>query len=178
MEQIMDWKEYETEKLLRDEFRNRNFYLLGEAPEFSPLPVGFKNRENAVKFLRMLSAEYKYVAYKNITYKNITYITGYGEQNELVRACIFIKIGSCRCEPIPIVELSAFYHGRMYQYVAKCFSFFRFIMDTSNKNDIKGAIEYLFKDAEYAIQILHKSIITLIIENRWPEEQYTSNVNW
>lgn len=170
----MGWIERELDELLREEFRKRGFYLLGNGlTKYAPMPNGFKSREKATEFLEIEEDEYRYVAYKNMAV-----LTGYGENNEQVTGCIFIKIGSLRREPYPIVELTAFYQNRMYKYVADSHGFNRRMEFVRKSEDIKDAVKILFDDVDYTVNTWQKSVRTLIVENRWPEEEYISNVDF
>ena len=163
-----DWRERELDERLRKQFNERDFYLLNDGPvRHAPLPAGFSNTERTEKYLEELQAEYRYVAYKSMEAS-----TGIGNRNERVVGNIFIKIGSLSREPYPIVELTAWYNGRMYKYIAECYHFNDRMMHVSNVNDVADAVSILFEYVKDVITTWQRSVRTLILENRWPEEEY------
>lgn len=160
--------------LIKGDWRERDFYLLDDAPvRHAPLPAGFNNTEKTERYLEELQAEYRYVAYKSMEAS-----TGIGSRNERVVGNIFIKVGSLSREPYPIVELTAWYGGRMYKYMAECSHFYDRMMHVRDTNDIGDAVKILFEYVKDCITTWQRSVRMLILENRWPEEEYISDVKF
>ena len=171
---IRNWIERELDERLRKEFEERGFYLLNDAPvRHAPLPAGFNNTEKTEQYLEELQDEYRYVAYKSMEAS-----TGIGSRNDRTVGNIFIKIGSLSREPYPIVELTAWYQERMYKYVAECHHFNSRMMYVHNVNDIADAVKILFEYVKDVVITWQKSVQTLILENRWPEEEYISDIDF
>jgi hypothetical protein len=169
-----DWRNREFDERLRKQFEERGFYLLNDGHvRHAPLPAGFNNTERTEKYLEELQAEYRYVAYKSMEAS-----TGIGSRNERVVGNIFIKVGSLSREPYPIVELTAWYGGRMYKYVAECHHFNDRMMNARDVNDVADAVKILFDYANDVINTWQRSVRTLILENRWPEGDYISDVKF
>ena len=170
------WQERELDERLRDEFKKRGFYQLGSSPiVFAPMPFGFKNRDNCTRFLKLTQADYKYVAYKNILVTTgFEGIEGVSE----VGANVFIKLGSVTKEICPVIELTAFYHGRMYKYMNNCEPFIHEMYYADRRDDIQKAIDVLMEYAQMAIDTWWRSVRTLIVENRWPEEEYITDIKF
>ena len=169
-----DWRERELDERLRKQFEERGFYLLNDGSvRHAPLPAGFNNTERTEKYLEELQAEYRYVAYKSMEAS-----TGIGSQNERTVGNIFIKIGSLSREPYPIVDLTAWYGGRMYKYVAECYHFNSRMMHARDVNDVADAVKILFEYVKDVIITWQRSVRSLILENRWPEEEYISDVKF
>jgi len=169
-----DWRERELDERLRKQFNERGFYLLNDGPvRHAPLPAGFNNTERIEEYLEELQAEYRYVAYKSMEAS-----TGIGSRNERVVGNIFIKVGSLSRGPYPIVELTAWYGGRMYKYMAECHYFNDRMMHTRDVNNIADAVKILFEYVKDVITTWQRSVCTLILENRWPEEEYISDVKF
>lgn len=166
-----DWRERELDERLRKQFDERGFYLLNDGPVVhAPLPAGFNNTDRTEEYLEELQDEYRYVAYKNMEAS-----TGIGSRNERVVGNIFIKVGSLSREPYPIVELTAWYGGRMYKYMAECCHFNMYFRDV---NDVADAVKILFEYVKDVITTWQRSVRALILENRWPEEEYISDVKF
>lgn len=136
------------------------------------MPNGFKNREKCTEYLSIMEDEYKYVAFKNMSAT-----TGI-IQEQTVIANMFIKLGSLRREPYPMIELTAFYQGRMYRYVSQCYHFNREMEFARSPEDVQQAIERLMMEATEVVNLWWRSVRTLIVENRWPEEEYITDVNY
>lgn len=169
----MGWIERELDERLKNGFRERGFYLLNEGPaRHAPIPAGFRNVERAEKYLEELQEEYRFVAYKNLEAS-----TGIGSENERVTGNLFIRLGSCSREPYPMVELTAFYRERMYKYVAECHHFSHRMACVHDTNDVADAVKILFEYVRDVIDTWQRSVRTLILENRWPEEDYISGVD-
>lgn len=169
-----DWRERELDERLRNEFEKRGFFLLVDVPvRHAPLPAGFNNTEKTEQYLKELQDEYSYVAYKSMEAS-----TGIGNVNERVVGNVFIKIGSLSREPYPIVELTAWYDEHMYKYVVECHYFNSRMMYVHDVNDIADAVKILFEYVKDVIITWQKSVQTLILENRWPEEEYISNLDF
>ena len=169
-----DWRERELDERLRKQFEERGFYLLNDGPvRHAPLPTGFNNTERTEEYLEELQAEYRHVAYKSMEAS-----TGIGSRNERVVGNIFIKVGSLSREPYPIVELTAWYGGRMYKYMTECHHFNGRMMHARDKGDVADAVKILFEYVKDCITTWQRSVRTLILENRWPEEEYISDVKF
>lgn len=164
----MGWIERELDERLRKEFDERGFYMLNDAPvRHAPIPAGFSNTEKTEQYLEELQEEYRFVAYKSVEAS-----TGIGSRNERVVGNIFVRIGSQRREPYTVVELTAFYKERVYKYVANCHHFSSRMMCVRNTGDIADAVKILFEYVKDVINTWQRSVRTLILENRWPEEDY------
>lgn len=135
----------------------------------APLPAGFNNTERTEEYLEELQVEYRYVAYKSMEAS-----TGIGSRNERVVGNIFIKVGSLSREPYPIVDLTAWYGGRMYKYMVECYHFNSRMMHVRDTNDVGDAVKILFEYVKDGITTWQRSVRTLILENHWPEEEYIS----
>jgi len=170
---MISWQQRELNERLPEEFKKRGFYMLGFAPpEFAPMPYGFKNRDKCTEYLSIMEDEYKYVAFKNMAVK-----TGTIEEQEVI-GNMFVKLGSLRREPYPMIELTAFYQGRMYRYVNQCYHFSREMEFARSCEDVQQAIERLMMEATEVVDLWWRSVRTLIVENRWPEEEYITDVNY
>ena len=158
------------EELLRDELEKRGFYFTGTEPLiFAPMINGFKCRESSAEYLSRMLRDYLYVAYKNLD-------AAVGFENRgkhEFTACLFIPIGSQYGVNLA-VELTVFYQGRMYKYACKCSRFFFEMFRAHSTPEMKEIWIY----AERAVDTWQRSIRTLIIENRWPEEEYISDIKF
>lgn len=172
----MDWRERELTELLRDEFKKRGFYLVGSTPlEWAPMINGFKTHTAIERYLNLESEDYEYIAYKNLT--ATAGFAGMGKQE--VPSCLFIKVGARRSAELnPMVELVTFYQGRMYKYVAVCRRFFFRIGEVRSSEELKDVTSEIWAQASVAVFKWQANIRTLIIENRWPEEEYISNLKF
>ena len=167
------WQERELDERLPNEFEKRGFYQLGNAPSaFAPMPYGFRSRENCTKFLSIIKEEYDYVAFKNMAVK-----TGTADEQTVI-ANMFVKLGSLSREPCPVAEITAFYQGRMYKYVNKCYHFIRWMQDVRSGDDIQEAVDGLMRETERLVDTWWRSVRTLIVEGRWPEEEFVSDVRF
>ncbi len=165
---MITWQERELSERLRNEFEKRGFYQLGHAPtEFVPMPYGFRSREDCTKFLSILEEEYKYIAFKNMAVK-----TGTADE-QTVSANMFVMLGSFRREPCHVAEITAFYQGRMYKYVNTFYHFNYWMQD-----DIQKAVYWLMQETERLVDTWWRSVRTLIVEGRWPEEEFISDVRF
>ena len=170
---MITWQERELSERLRNELEKRGFYQLGHAPtEFAPIPYGFRSRENCTKFLSILEEEYKYIAFKNMAVK-----TGTADEQTVI-ANMFVKLGSLRREPYPVAEITAFYQGKMYKYVNMCYHFNHWMQAARSGDDIQKAIDVLMEETERLVDTWWRSVRTLIVEGRWPEEEFISDVRF
>jgi len=163
----------ELDKLLREEFEKRGFYLVGSGPiELAPMPAIFKNHAAAEKFLKLESQDYEYVAYKNINA-----VVGTDNQN-IIKACLFIKIGSRKREINPIADLAMFYQERLYKCTCECRNFFFEIGYVRSSEELKDATKEIWQCAEQVVYHWQHVVRTLVMENRWPEEEFISDVKF
>ena len=171
---MIDWRKRGLAELLREEFERRGFYLVGSEPvEWAPMLCVFKTHRASVRFLELESEDYKYVAYKNLSAAVGT------DAQDVITACLFIKIGSNkRAEVNPMTELMAFYRGRLYKYVSLCQSFFFRMGYVRSTGELKETMKEIWNYAELAVETWQRSIRTLIMENRWPEEEYISDIKF
>ena len=170
---MITWKERELSERLRNEFEKRGFYQLDHAPtEFAPIPYGFRSRENCTKFLSILEEEYKYIAFKNMAVKTGTV------DEQTVSANMFVKLGSLSRELCPMAEITAFYQGRMYKYVNMCYHFNHWMQAARSGGDIQEAVDRLMQETEDLVDTWWRSVRTLIVEGRWPEEEFISDVRF
>lgn len=160
------WQERELDTLLRDELKMRNFYLLGTDPvEFAPIPNGFQNREMVTEFLNEQKDNYRYFAYKNMML-----YTGYQNHDKQLCATIYLKLGSCSRELCPVVNLEIFYENKSYKYSAECYRFNRVMQNADDKLDVALAISELTGILENTADLLLRTVRSLILENRLPQE--------
>ena len=172
----MDWKKKEFDQLLCDEFKQRGFYLVNSEPiEWAPMINGFKKRRSMEKFLMLESEDYEYVAYKNLS-------MAVGNENRGVQeisSCLFIKVGPRhKAEVNPMVELVTFYQGRMYKHVGVCRSLFFRMGYFCSSEELKEVTNEIWEYAALVVNNWELNIRTLIVENRWPEEKYISDLKF
>lgn len=172
----MDWRKKELDKLLREEFDKRGFYLVNSEPiEWAPRINGFKKHSSMVKYLMLESNDYEYVAYKNMS---VT-VGNEGSGMQEIASCLFIKVGARRkAEVNPMVELVTFYQGRMYKHVGICRSFFFRIGYVRSTEELKDVTNEIWESAALIVNNWLLNIRTLIVENRWPEEEYISDLKF
>lgn len=170
---MITWQERELSERLRNEFGKRGFYQLGHEPtEFAPIPYGFRSRENCTKFLSILEEEYRYIAFKNMAVK-----TGTADEQTVI-ANMFVKFGSLSRESYPVAEITAFYQGRMYKYVSMFYYFNHWMQDARSGDEIQEAVDRLMRETERLVDTWWRSVRTLIVEGRWPEEEFISDVRF
>lgn len=171
----MDWRKRRLDELLHEEFKQRGFYLVGSTPlEWAPMIGGFKTHAAMEKFLSLESVDYKYVAYKNLA---VTVGLEPGNKHE-VTACLFVKMGSVTRMERAFTELVTFYRGRMYKHASICNSFFFLVDNAGTTEDLKAALREEWRYVEVAVDRWQDGIRTLIMENRWPEEEYIGDLKF
>ena len=173
---MMDWRRKEFDKLLREEFERRGFYLVNSEPiEWAPMINGFKKRRSMEKYLTLESEDYEYVAYKNLSMNMGNEERGIQD----IASCLFIKVGPRRkAEVNPMVELVTFYQGRMYKHVGICRGFFFRIGYVNSSEELKEVTNEIWEYAALVVNNWQHTVRTLIVENRWPEEEYISDLKF
>lgn len=174
----MDWRKRDFEKLLREEFDKRGFYFVSDGIGIMSAPMinGFKTFTAVKRYLHLESEDYKYVAYKNLS---VTVDDTWHTKRHNFAACLFIKIGSNKSAEVnPMTELMVFYQGRMYKYVNMCRSFFFRMGYVRSSEELKDAMKEIWQFTEIAVETWQRSVRTLIMENRWPEENYISDIKF
>jgi hypothetical protein len=172
----MDWRKRELDKLLREEFEKRGFYLVGSGPvEWAPMINYFKSHAAVEKYLKLEAMDYKYVAYKNL---GATVGFDGNTKQDVITACLFVKIGSCKREINPIADLAMFYRGRLYKCTCECRHFFFEIGYVRSSDELKDMTKEIWECTERVVFQWQHTVRTLIIENRWPEGNYISDIKF
>ena len=167
---MMDWRKKKLDQLLRDEFKQRGFYLVNSAPiECAPMINGIKSHEAVEKYLKLEAADYKYVAYKNLS---ATVGFDGNTKQEVITACLFVKIGSASQEVNPVADLAMFYHGKLYKCTCQCRRIFFEIGYVNSLEELKDVTKEIWECTERVVSQWQHTVRTLIVENRWSEEDY------
>lgn len=163
----MRWIKRELYQKLHDEFRKRGFYDLSTAAvELADMPNGFKNREDATKYLEELATKYKAVGFKNM----IFYV---GKDADRIVAVVEILIGSVTREIVPVINVNAWYKDRrLYNYKQLSERF----VSAMHHGWVDGAIEYLFEDTRDTVCAFQRDVTTWIVSGRWPEENFIKDI--
>ena len=163
----MGWIERELNRKLHDEFRKRGFYDLSTAPvELADMPNGFKNREEATKYLEELAANYNAVGFKNMIFYA-------GKDCDRIVAVVEILVGSVTREVVPVINVYAWYKDRrLYGYKISSERF----VSAMHHGWVDGAIEYLFEDTRDAVCAFQRDVTTWIVSGRWPEENFIKDI--
>ena len=160
-----DRKGYES---LREKMNERGFYVCGTEPlEFAPMPNGFTSKGNANKFLGLQMNDYHFVAFKNFSLQ-------VGLHEEVVKAFMMVMLGSFTKEPHPLIEITTFYKGRMYKHAHYVTHFYRALQ----YENWDSAIEKIFCGMDDTIDSWYRIVRTLIMEGRWPEQEFVSDVKF
>lgn len=163
----MGWIERELYQKLHDEFRERGFYDLSTAPvELADMPNGFKNREEATKYLEELAANYNAVGFKNMLFYA-------GKDCDRIVAVVEILVGSVTRELVPVINVNAWYKDRrLYSYKQLCERF----VTAMHHGYVDGAIEFLFEDVRNVVCAFQRDVTTWIVSGRWPEENFIKDI--
>lgn len=163
----MGWLERELKQKLHNEFAKRGFYDLSTAPvENADMPNGFKNREEATKYLEELAANYNFVGYKNMIFYA-------GKDADRIVAVVEILVGSVTRELFPVININAWYKDRLlYCYKQLCEDYVKAL----RYDNVDVALKQLFDDVSEVVNVFLRDVSTWLVDGHWAEDKFIKDI--
>lgn len=163
----MGWLERELKQKLHNEFAKRGFYDLSTAPvENADMPNGFKNREEATKYLEELAANYNFVGYKNMIFYA-------GKDADRIVAVVEILVGSVTRELMPVVKINAWYKDRrLYGYIKQS----KYFVKAMQLESVDVALKLLFDDVSEVVNVFLCDVSTWLVDGHWAEDKFIKDI--
>lgn len=161
---LKDRKGYES---LAEKMQQQGYVVCYGSPvaDVKQIPNGIGDYIQGIRYLRKLQNGYLFVAYKNFE------LTG-GLTDERIAVCLMLMMGSITLSPLPLIEATVFYRGRLYKIVAEAHHF----PDVVHYSGWDRAIDVLQNTTGDVLDRLYDIVRRIILEGRWPEGEFFSEV--
>lgn len=161
---LKDRKGYES---LAEKMQHQGYVVCYGSPvaDVKQIPNGIGDYIQGIRYLRKLQDDYLFVAYKNF---ELTV----GLADERITVCLMLMMGSVTLSPTPLIEATVFYRVMHYKIVAEA----RHFPDSVLYSGWDRAIDVLQNTTGGVLDRLYDIVRRIILEGRWPEGEFFSEV--